>query len=145
MKSGEIKPYTRKAYYYETDNMGIVHHSNYIRWLEESRVHFLAEIGFPFERIETEGLFMPVLSVDCQYKHPVKFDDIFEIQPIITKFKGCKITVEYKVINVTAGRKISAIAKTEHCFTDHNMRPARIKKEHPEIFKVFDDAVDIFE
>ncbi|MGN0601598.1 MAG: acyl-CoA thioesterase, partial [Oscillospiraceae bacterium] len=81
MKSREIRPYTRKAYYYETDKMGIVHHSNYIRWLEEARVHMLNEVGYPFEKIEAMGLYMPVLSVECQYKYPVKFDDIFEIQP----------------------------------------------------------------
>lgn len=145
MKSREIKPYTRKAYYYETDSMGIVHHSNYIRWLDESRVHFLNEIGLPFVKIEEAGLYMPVLSVECKYKLPVKFDDVFEIQPIISRFNGCKLTVEYKILNITAGKKISAIAKTEHCFTNHNMKPVRVKKEHPEIFKVFDDAVDIFE
>lgn len=145
MKSREIRPYTRKAYYYETDKMGIVHHSNYIRWLEEARVHMLNEVGHPFEKIEAMGLYMPVLSVECQYKYPVKFDDIFEIQPIVTKFNGCKLTVEYKVTNVTAGGKISAIAKSEHCFTDLCMKPIRVKKEHPEIFKVFNDAIDVFE
>lgn len=144
MKSSEIKPYTRKAYYYETDQMGIVHHSNYIRWLEEARVHMLTEVGYPFEKIESEGLYMPVLAVECKYKYPVRFDEVIEIQPFVTGFNGCKLTVEYKVINISAGGKISAIGKSEHCFTDKKMRPVRIKKEHPEIFKVFDDAIEEF-
>lgn len=142
MKSSEIKPYTRKAYYYETDKMAIVHHSNYIRWLEEARVHMLSEVGYPFEKMEEMGLLMPVLSVECKYKFPVRFDEEFQIIPIVTKFNGCKLTVEYKIINLTAGGKISAIAKSEHCFTDKNMRPIRIKKEYPDIFNVFNDAVE---
>lgn len=144
MKSSEIKPYRRKAYYYETDKMGIVHHSNYIRWLEEARVHMLTEVGYPFEKIEAEGLYMPVLSVECHYKYPVRFDEQFEIHPVVTRFNGCKLTVEYKVINLSADGQISVIGKSEHCFTDHNMKPIRVKKEHPEIFKVFDDAVEEF-
>ena len=144
MKSSEIKPYTRKAYYYETDKMSIVHHSNYIRWLEEARVHMLCEVGYPFEKMEAMGLLMPVLSVECKYKFPIRFDDVFEVRPTVTKFNGCKLTVEYRIINITAGNKLSATAKSEHCFTDGNMRPIRIKKDYPDIYNVFNDAVEEF-
>lgn len=142
MKSSEIRPYRRKAYYYETDKMGIVHHSNYVRWLEEARVHMLTEVGYPFEKMEALGLLMPVLAVECKYKFPVRFDQEFEVQPIVTKFNSCKLTVEYKIVNITAGGKVSVVAKTEHCFTDTNMKPIRVKKEHPDVFKVFNDAVE---
>lgn len=47
-----IKPYERRVFYYETDKMGIMHHSNYIRIFEESRVDFLQQSGMPFEEIE---------------------------------------------------------------------------------------------
>ena len=48
----EIYPYERKVFYYETDKMAIVHHSNYVRWMEEARVFFLEQVGAPFEKIE---------------------------------------------------------------------------------------------
>ena len=130
MRSSEIKPYKRRAYYYETDKMSIVHHSNYIRWLEEARVHMLSEVGYPFEKMEAMGLLMPVLSVECKYRFPIRFDEEFAVYPIVTKFNSCKLTVEYKIINITAGNKLSATAKSEHCFTD--------------IFKIFSDAVEEF-
>ena len=82
MKSSEIKPYKRRAYYYETDKMSIVHHSNYIRWLEEARVHMLSEVGYPFEKMEAMGLLMPVLSVECKYRFPIRFDDEFVVHDI---------------------------------------------------------------
>lgn len=142
MNSREITPYTRKAYYYETDKMGIVHHSNYIRWLEETRIHMLAEAGYPFEKMEEEGVMIPVLSAECHYKYPVRFDEVFEVHPVVTYFNGCKMTLEYKVINVSAGGKVSAVCKTQHCLTNMNMRPIRTQKEFPEIYKVFADTVE---
>lgn len=142
MKSREISPYTRRAYYYETDKMGIVHHSNYIRWLEEARIHMLSEAGYSFEKMEEDGVMIPVLSVQCQYKFPVRFDDIFKIYSSVTYFNGCKMTLEYKIINVTAGEKLSAICRTEHCLTNKNMRPIRTQKEFPDIFRVFNEALE---
>ena len=63
-----MRPYEHKAQYYETDRMGIIHHSNYIRWFEEARVDFLEQIGMPFETVEARGLSSPVLSVSVSTK-----------------------------------------------------------------------------
>lgn len=59
-----MKPYIHRVQYYETDRMGITHHSNYIRWMEEARVAFLEEIDWGYDRLEAEGVVSPVLSVD---------------------------------------------------------------------------------
>ena len=48
--------YRHKVQYYETDKMGITHHSNYIRWMEEARIDFLAQIGWNYERLEVMGI-----------------------------------------------------------------------------------------
>ena len=65
--------YRHKVQYYETDKMGITHHSNYIRWMEEARVDFLEKEGWPYQRFEEEGLISPVISVECRYKKPTTF------------------------------------------------------------------------
>lgn len=137
----KVTPFIRKANYYETDRMDIVHHSNYIRWLEEARVDFLDKMGCPFTEIEKAGLMVPVLSAECEYKFPVKFGDEFQIDSKITEFNGCKFSVEYVVANITAG-KISCIGRTSHCFADKNMKPLRINKKYPEIYKVFAEAAE---
>lgn len=133
-----IKPYERKVYYYETDKMSIMHHSNYIRIFEETRVDFLGQSGLPFEDIEARGILMPVLSVDCTYKRPLRFDEPFAVYLIITKFNGVTLNVSYKLFSRLTG-ELCAEGHSSHCFTDMNLAPVRIKKSHPDIFKVFDD------
>ncbi|HJB35179.1 MAG TPA: acyl-CoA thioesterase, partial [Candidatus Blautia merdipullorum] len=59
--------YEHKTQYYETDQMGIIHHSNYIRWFEEARVDFMDRCGFSYAQMEKDGLISPVLSVSCEY------------------------------------------------------------------------------
>ncbi|MBR5514356.1 MAG: acyl-CoA thioesterase [Ruminococcus sp.] len=133
-----IKPYSRRVYYYETDKMGIMHHSNYIRIFEECRVHFLQQAGFPFSEIEARGILMPVLSVECSYRHPLKFEEPFEVDLTIIKFNGVSLHVSYTILNTDTG-EICATGSSSHCFTDNELKPLRIKKAHPDIFKVFDD------
>lgn len=137
----DFRPFRRKANYYETDKMAIIHHSNYIRFLEEARIDMLAQAGYPFEKMEAKGVLIPVLGVECSYKFPIRFGDEFEIHPRVTQFNGCKMELSYDIINITAGGKLSATAKTRHCLTDVNMRPIRSQKTHPEIYKVFADAL----
>ena len=60
-----MSKYIHKVNYYETDKMGITHHSNYIRFMEEARMNFLSEIGYPMTRLEEEGITSPVVSVNC--------------------------------------------------------------------------------
>ena len=133
-----IKPYERKVYYYETDKMGIMHHSNYIRIFEESRIDFLQQSCMPFSEIEARGILMPVLSAECSYKHPLRFEDPFSVKMTITRFNGVSLYVSYTVTHGVTG-EICAVGSSSHCFTDENLTPIRIKKTHPDIFKIFDD------
>ncbi|MFQ7173111.1 MAG: acyl-CoA thioesterase [Thomasclavelia ramosa] len=58
-----IRPYLHNAKYYETDRMGIIHHSNYIRWFEEARIDYMNQIGLTYKKMEEEGIISPVLSI----------------------------------------------------------------------------------
>lgn len=137
-----IRPYRRKAYYYETDRMDIIHHSNYVRWLEETRVDLLEQIGCPFAEIEKRGLVSPVLGVETNYKYPVRFGDEFEVRARLTEFNGCKYSLEYEIVNITTGQ-LACTAKTRHCFTDGNLRPARLKKSFPDIYEKFNEMMGV--
>lgn len=134
----KLKPYERSVYYYETDKMKIVHHSNYVRILEESRVWFLREAGMPFEEIEAMGVLMPVLSVECRYIKPLKFGDRFAVYPYIERFTGAKLELTYRIINLSTG-ELSAEGRSSHCFTDEELKPLRTKTNYPEIYKLFKD------
>ena len=119
--------YERKINYYETDKMGVVHHSNYIRFLEEARCYWLDAIGMPFSLLEENGVTIPVLGVSCEYKHHVSFDDTIVIKPHITEYSGVRMTVKYDVTNKETGN-IVMLAETKHCFTDKNLKPINLKK-----------------
>ena len=75
-----LTPYSRRVFYYETDKMGIVHHSNYLRWFEEARVDVIEQAGLPFETVEAQGLMSPVLSAECEYLLPFMFGETFTVK-----------------------------------------------------------------
>lgn len=130
----ELRPYRRKAYYYETDRMDIVHHSNYVRWLEETRVDLMEQLGYPFKSIEDNGIVSPVLSVETNYKYPVRFGDEFEVRCTLTFFNGSRFEIDYEIYNITAGQ-VSCLAHTKHCFTDASLHPVRLKNKLPGLYE----------
>lgn len=124
--------YQHTVQYYETDKMGITHHSNYIRWMEEARLNFLAQIGWNFERLETEGIVSPVLSVECKYIKTTTFPDVVDIEVYIIEFKGVKLRLKYVMKN--KDNDIVCEAYSEHCFLDKKGMPVRLKKEYPDFY-----------
>lgn len=137
----KIIPYERNVYYYETDKMGIMHHSNYIRILEESRVSFLEQVGLPFREIEAQGLLVPVLEASCRYIRPLVFDEPFAVYPVITMFNGVRFSIDYKIVSRKNG-ELSAEGHSSHCFTDSNMKPIRIKQKYPAIYNAFSEHIN---
>ena len=128
--------YERRAQYYETDQMWIIHHSNYIRWFEEARLHFMDEIGLSYAKIEEMGILIPVLSVDCQYKTMVHYNDIVDIYTRIIKFNGVKMTIAYRVADHVTG-EIRCTGETSHAFLNREYRPVRLKREYPDLYELF--------
>lgn len=138
----DIKLYEHRVSYYETDQMGIVHHSNYIRWFEDARVDFLEQAGFSYKKMEDIGVMIVVLGASCDYKISSRFGDNVIIIPKISEFNGFKMTVTYRVLN-KADRTLMATGETRHCFTDLNLKPVRTKKDYPDIYKLFYDFINV--
>ena len=125
-----MKPYKHKVQYYETDQMVVVHHSNYIRWFEEARVELLERIGMSYDRLEREGLISPVLGVKAQYKSMVRFGDSVEITPHIEVYNGIKLTISYLVADA-ATKDIRCLGQTRHCFLNAEGKPVSLKRSYP--------------
>lgn len=85
--------------YYETDQMGIVHHSNYIRYFECGRIAMLKELGLPMEKIEEAGIMMPVVGVECRYKVPAKFGEVLKIVTTVDELPRAKMTIRSDIYN----------------------------------------------
>ncbi len=133
--------FERKINYYETDRMGVVHHSNYIRYLEEARCDWLEKLDMPFEVLEENGITIPVLGVNCTYKYHVTFADTLLIRVFVTEYTGVRMTVSYSVTDKKTGKTVME-AETKHCFTNRNLKPINLKKHAPEFSKKFESTVE---
>jgi len=132
--------YTHKVQYYETDKMGITHHSNYIRWMEEARIDFLDKHGFPFEKLEQDGIVSPVLSVECSYKKVTLFPEVISIEVKVLEFKGVKLKLGYIMKNLD--NDIVCEASSVHGFLNKEGCPIRLKKDFPEFYRVLSSLID---
>ena len=133
--------YERKINYYETDKMGVVHHSNYIRYFEEARTYWLEELEMPFELLEENNITIPVLGVSCEYKHHVTFGDTILIRTYMKEYTGVRMTVGYDVTDKKTGKTVLT-AETKHCFTDKDLKPINMKKHYKEFSNKFESLVE---
>ena len=133
MNHSFVERYGRKVNYYETDQMGVVHHSNYIRWMEEARVSFLEKIGIGYDKMEEDGIVSPVLSVNCDFKKPFKFGEEFLIELYVTSFDGIRLQLEYKIMK---DEELCVLGTSKHCFVDKNFRPMHLKKSAKKYYDI---------
>lgn len=132
--------YKHTVQYYETDKMGITHHSNYIRWMEEARVAFLAEIGYGYDKLEEDGIISPVIGIACDYKHATTFADVVTIDVRVQEFKGVRLKLRYIMTN-EAGETVCE-AYSEHCFLNEEGRPILLKRQFPEFCEVLTSLIE---
>lgn len=125
----EFRPYEHKTQYYETDQMGIIHHSNYIRWFEEARTDMMEQMGMGYEAMEAQGIIIPVLSVQCEYKSMTHFGETVEILPIVREYNGIRMTIEYTVLDKET-RELRCVGQTRHCFLTKDGKPVSLKKKN---------------
>lgn len=131
--------YRRRVNYYETDRMGIVHHSNYIRYFEEARIDFLDKMGLNYKKIEDMGLIMPVLSVECRYIKPLLFDEAFTVHSKVIKYNGMKLFIGYEIFNMSG--ELVTTGQSEHCLLDTDLKPINIKRKYPDIYNRLKELV----
>lgn len=123
--------YVRKVNYYETDKMGITHHSNYVRFMEEARIDYLEQIGCSYDKMEKEGIISPVIGIECEYKRSTTFGDELRIHVELIEYKRVKLSVAYTMINVET-EEIVFVGKSHHCFLNTEGRPIALSKQYPE-------------
>lgn len=132
----DFVPYRHKVQYYETDGMRVVHHSNYIRFMEEARTDLLEQMGFSYSRLEAMGFGIPVLSVQCDYKQMSRFGETLVIGVEVTELSPTRMTVCYEIRDDATG-SLRATGQTKHCFLSSAGRPVSLKREAPEAFEYF--------
>lgn len=133
--------YEHEAQYFETDQMGIIHHSNYLRWFESARIQYLKEIGIDYGKCEEMGFVSPVMEVNCTYKSMVRFGDTVQVFTRFQGYTGIKFFVDYEVRDKATG-ELRTIGRSKHCFTDKAGKPIALQKTYPAIHEQFLQAVE---
>lgn len=125
--------------YAETDQMGVVHHSNYPIWFEAGRTDFIRKMGLPYSKIEQTDAKLPLLELKCQFKGFARYEDEIVVKTRISEYTATRLVFHYEVFRHDSERPITE-GKTMHCWTDGNLKPVNIKKFRPEIYDLIEKA-----
>lgn len=121
--------------YAETDQMGIVHHSNYPIWFEVGRTEFLKSLGASYSSIEDSGVILPLFEINCQFKSPAKYEDNILIITSTKSISRVRVCFSYEVLN-SSNNKLLATGETMHAWTDKLLKPVNAQKKIPELFSM---------
>jgi len=116
---------TIRPAYSETDQMGFVHHSNYVKYLEYARWEALRKLGLPYKEMEAIGFFMPVVSMELHFFQPAFYDELLKIEVKIILISGARIQFDYKIYN-QKGDLINSATTVIAFLRKDRMKPCRI-------------------
>lgn len=119
--------------YAETDQMGIVHHSNYPVWYEVGRTDFIKAIGMSYSDIEEKGFMLPLIELKSCYKGSAKYEDELIVTTKIKQITFTRITFYYEVYNKN-GNVLINYGETTHVWTNKELKPLNMKKKAPDIY-----------
>ncbi len=105
--------------------MGIVHHANYVKYLELARVIWMDEHHRPYREYVAEGLHFATTRVEVDYRAPARFDDVLEITTWMEQLRGASLRMAYRVV---CGEALVAVASSDHAMVDETGRPRRIPR-----------------
>ena len=128
----KIVPYEHHTKYHETDQQGIIHHSNYVKWMEDARMNLMEQLGLGYKQMETMEIMSPVLSMSVEFRSVVKFDDTVVIDTQLIAYDGYKMEIAYRIYDKKTGED-RAIAKSKHCFVNKSGMPISLKRVYPEL------------
>lgn len=130
--------YTNKAdirvRYAETDQMGIVHHSNYFVWFEVGRTECIEVLGLSYQQLEDMGMMLPLVTCSCKFIEPAKYPEHLEIHTWVESIKAAKMVFGYHVIR-KSDQKVLARGETVHGIVDNHFNILNVKKAFPKIYQ----------
>ena len=119
--------------YAETDQMGVVYHSNYFVWFEVGRTDLLRSAGWTYREMEADGVSLPVIEAHCHYRQPAKYDDDLEIRTAGTLVSPVRVAFSYEVVRPADSLTV-ATGRTVHASIDRSGRPCRLPDRVKELF-----------
>ena len=121
--------------YAETDQMGVVYHSNHLIWFEVGRVELMREMGFSYRDMEREdGCFIAVAEVKCRYRAPVYYDEEVVVRTRLKNVRESVVVFSYELVRADGGTLL-AEGETTHIVTDSNMKVAALPEKYLTAFR----------
>lgn len=149
-----------RVYYKDTDQMGVVHHGNYVNWFEIGRTEMMEAAGFAYHDIENRGLFLPVLHMDLDYHQSAHHGEWVAIYTKVGKFSPIRLQFDYEirkldqkkltekekesmspdrhVVSEPTGERLVS-GSTLHMWLNEKWKPARIDKTAPDVFALLQE------
>lgn len=124
---------TVRVIYADTDAMGVAYHTNYIKWFEVGRTELLRGMGFPYSRLEKDGIMLPVVECGCKYKTPALYDELLEVTARVAELKGATVLMDYDIRRLETG-ELLVTGFTKHAITDHKFKPVRLRDINRELY-----------
>lgn len=91
--------FTVRVRYAETDQMGVVYHGNYSQYFEMGRVEWLRNLGVSYKWMEENGVMLPVVSLEMNYKKPARYDDVLRVKTVLKSQNSVKIEFDFEIYN----------------------------------------------
>jgi acyl-CoA thioester hydrolase len=133
---GVVRPASEtrvRVRYAETDQMGVVYHSNYLIWFEVGRVEFIRQLGLNYKHMEEEGCGIAVVDVHVRYKAPARYDDELVIQTRLLAARGVVIRFGYRILRVPDGLLLCE-GETMHVVVGMDMKKRSLPAKYAERF-----------
>ena len=86
-----------RVHFYETDQMGVVHHANYFRWFELGRVEYLRAIGVTLGELIDDGILFPITEIEAKFHSPARYDDLVSIETTAVELTKVKLVFDYRI------------------------------------------------
>lgn len=127
---------TLRVRYAETDQMGVVYHSNFIIWFEVGRVEMLREAGVSYKDMEAvDDCHFVVVEVRCQYSKPARYDDMIRIRTRVAEVRTRTMRFTYEIFNDATG-ELLATGETSHVICDSASKPKTLPEKYRKLFSV---------
>lgn len=123
--------------YAETDQMGVVYHSNYLVWMEIGRTAFVKELGFNYADLEKDGIISPVVDIQASYKKPVRYGEIATVKTWVEAYEGIRTTYGYEIFTEAGELAVTGFSK-HVCVKKDSFRPVSFRKTHPEWHEAYE-------
>ena len=130
-----------KVRYVETDKMGIVHHSVYPIWYELARTDLSKLAGFPYSKMEEEGVLTPLVELNSKYIKPAFYDDELIVTATVSKLTPARVVFSYEVFKKDSDKPINT-GYTIHALVNKDMKPINTKKLFPDIYEAMSKMME---